>query len=75
MEERYYTIDQVAERFGVTRATVYNWMKGGQLRYVLVGSHRRITETAVREFVREGRPEDIAEGDEQGNKMPWLAAA
>jgi excisionase family DNA binding protein len=73
MDERYYTIDQVAERFGVTRAGVYKWMKSGQLRYVVVGAHRRITESAIREFVKDGRPEDVdAQEHEPAPKTPGL---
>lgn len=64
MEERYYTIDQVAEAFSVTRAAVYKWMKSGQLKYVLVGAHRRIPQTALNAFIKEGKPEDVEQPDE-----------
>ena len=74
MNEHYYTIDQVAERFGVTRAAVYKWMKAGQLQYVVVGAHRRITESAIRMFIKEGRPEDIKDNDEEID-IPALALA
>lgn len=74
MDERYYTIDQVAERFGVTRAGVYKWMKSGQLRYVVVGAHRRITESAIRDFIKEGRPEDADDTETEIN-IPALALA
>jgi excisionase family DNA binding protein len=73
-EERYYTIDQVAELFGVTRAAVYKWMKAGQLKYVLVGAHRRITQSAINAFVKEGNPEDVKE-ESQGNYAPGLMLA
>lgn len=72
-EERYYTIDQVAELFGVTRAAVYKWMKAGQLKYVLVGSHRRITQSAINAFVKEGNAEDVI--DDSGNYAPGLMLA
>ena len=74
MDERFYTIDQVAELFSVTRAAVYKWMKSGQLKYVLVGAHRRIPQTALNAFIKEGRPEDVEENSE-GNYSPVLAAA
>jgi len=63
MDERYYTVAQIAKLFQVTRAGVYKWMRSGQLRYVIVGSDRRIPATAVREFVKEcGPPEpELAE--------------
>ena len=74
MDERFYTIDQVAELFSVTRAAVYKWMKSGQLKYVLVGAHRRIPQTALNAFIKEGQPEDIGESSE-GNYSPALLAA
>ena len=58
MDERYYTVAQIAKLFQVTRAGVYKWMKSGQLKYVIVGSDRRIPASAVKEFVREGLPAD-----------------
>ena len=74
MDERFYTIDQVAELLSVTRAAVYKWMKAGQLKYVLVGAHRRIPQSALNAFIREGRPEDVKE-DAQGIYSPALLAA
>ncbi len=74
MEERFYTIDQVAQMFAVTRAAVYKWMKAGQLKYVLVGAHRRIPQSALNAFIREGKPEDVRE-DERGIVSPALAYA
>lgn len=74
MDERYYTIDQVAELFAVTRAAVYKWMKAGQLKYVLVGSHRRIAQSALTAFIKEGKAE--APEEQPVNKHnPVLAAA
>ncbi len=73
MEERFYTIDQVAELFSVTRAAVYKWMKSGELKYVLVGAHRRIPQSALNAFIKEGRPEE-AESSEELNS-PVLVAA
>ena len=73
MEERFYTIDQVAELFSVTRAAVYKWMKAGQLKYVYVGALRRIPQSALNAFIREGRPEDVEDGEERFS--PALLAA
>ena len=72
MEERFYTIDQVAELFNVTRAAVYKWMKAGELKYVVVGAHRRIPQSALNAFIKEGKPE--AESSEE-MFSPALAAA
>lgn len=61
MDEQYYTVDQVAKRFQVTRAAVYKWMRQGKLDYVIVGEDRRITSTALKAFVRPGGSEKIKE--------------
>lgn len=55
MEEEYFTIQQVAERFQVTRAAVYNWMRAGELGFVYVGKDRRIPGSAIAAFVRPGQ--------------------
>jgi excisionase family DNA binding protein len=54
VEETYYTIPEAAEKLRVTRAALYKWMKAGRLSYVIVGSERRITGTAIAVFVRHG---------------------
>ena len=74
MEEEYYTIDEVAERLKVTRKTVYDWMRSGELAYVQVGSRRRITQSALRAFIRQGKPEELKEEAEE-SYGPVLAAA
>ncbi len=75
MEERFYTIDQVAELFAVTRAAVYKWMKAGQLKYVLVGAHRRIPQSALSAFIKEGKPEEVEEEQSANKYSPTLIAA
>ena len=73
MDEQYYTIDEVAERLKVTRKTVYDWMRSGELPYVQVGSRRRITGSALKAFIRQGKPEEVKGGEEWVS--PVLAAA
>jgi excisionase family DNA binding protein len=64
-------IEEVAKRFRVTRKTVYDWMREGKLRYVVVGGRRRIPEEAIVEFVKDpnNRPSGDSEGFE-GNQIP-----
>jgi excisionase family DNA binding protein len=64
MDEEYFTIDEVAKRFKVTRGAVYKWMRSGELPFVFVGRDRRITGTALRAFVRPGNPDDVREEKE-----------
>lgn len=70
MDEDYYTVDEVAERLKVSRATVYNWMRTGALSYVIVGSERRVTGSAIRAFVRPGKTEE--DRGKSGNSIPAL---
>ena len=65
MEEEYFTVNEIAERAKVTRATVYDWMKAGDLPFVIIGKHRRIAKSAWLRFVRPGDP---SEGQETGQK-------
>ncbi|HEY3230454.1 MAG TPA: helix-turn-helix domain-containing protein [Roseiflexaceae bacterium] len=74
MDDEYYTVEEVAKRFKVTKAAVYKWMRAGDLPYVIVGKDRRVTGSALKAFVKPGRSED-AERSEPGVWMPGLAAA
>ncbi len=57
-EEKFYTIKQVAELFGVHRTTVYDWMNDGRLAFVHVGERRRITQGALDAFLKRGAPRE-----------------
>jgi excisionase family DNA binding protein len=74
VDEEYFTVDEVAERLRVSRATVYNWMRSKALPYVVVGDKRRITGSAIRAFVRPGDAEELTD-DDRGNKEPARLAA
>lgn len=56
-EEKFYTIQQVADRLQVSRKSVYEWMNAGRLRWLQVGKRRRITESALIEMVTPKREE------------------
>ncbi len=62
--DEFYTIDEVAKMFKVTRATVYEWMRSGDLAYVQVGGRRRITQSAINAFIKEGKPEEAERSEE-----------
>ncbi len=61
-EERLLSVPEVAKRYGVTRAAVYNWINEGKLRAVKVGALTRIPEGAARDFVRPYEPTSKAAG-------------
>ena len=76
MDEEYFTIEEVRQRLKVTRVTIYAWMASGALPYVVVGKHRRITATALRDFIKPGR-EDVrtGEGKPEEDRMALRLAA
>lgn len=45
-----YTVDHLADRWGVNHKTVRAMIKRGDLKHFCVGRHIRITAAAVREF-------------------------
>jgi excisionase family DNA binding protein len=58
MSEQYYTVREVAERFKVSRQSVYDWIREGRLRAVKLGNRTRIPESALEEFVRRVEPDE-----------------
>ena len=48
--EKSYTPAEVAEMLGVSRQTVYNWMKSGKLKAHKLGGTIRINESDLKEF-------------------------
>ena len=50
--DKLYTIPEAAAALRVTRAAVYKWIKEGRIAVVYVGSERRITQTAIDEFIK-----------------------
>ena len=55
MEREMYSVADIARRFGVSRRTVFNWIKAGQLEAINISSGRRptyrITAEAVERFI------------------------
>ena len=49
--DRLLTVDQVTEILSVSRTTVYSLLKSGELLSVKLGSSRRITDSALEEFI------------------------
>ena len=75
MDEEYFTIEEVKQRLKVTRVTIYAWMASGDLPYVVVGKHRRVTATALRNFIRPGRADDGRTSEDRPEVRYTLRAA
>ena len=76
MDEKQYTVKEIAEHFRVSRQAVYDWINRGALGALRLGDRIRIPESALRAFIRSVEPgERIEEEGESGNWAPALVAA
>lgn len=61
--EQLFTIDEVAEMLGVSRATVSSYIKKGMLPARPLGVRKFITEDAIRAFLHlPGKAEQVPDG-------------
>ena len=56
--EKLFTIQETAEYFSVSKATIFKWLREGLLKSTKIGGSTRITETAINEFVQKKLKED-----------------
>ncbi|MBJ6644854.1 MULTISPECIES: excisionase family DNA-binding protein [Streptomyces] len=59
MNDRYLSVDQVAELLGTTPRFPRRLIEERRIRYVKVGRHVRIPESAIEEFVRSRTVEPV----------------
>ena len=50
---RAYDVPEVLRRLGVTRPTVYRFLRSGELRSFRLGTRRLVSAEALAEFIRE----------------------
>ena len=50
--EKFYSCEQVAERYGVKLTTVWSWIRAQKLSAVKVGKQYRVTAEALSAFER-----------------------
>lgn len=65
MNETYFTVREIAEKFRVSRQAIYDWIEAGQLKAVRVGRRVRIPESALADFARPIEPGEKIEDDEE----------
>lgn len=53
---KYYTCEEIADRYRVKTATVWGWIRNGKLLAIRIGGLYRVTEDAMRQF--EGRDKE-----------------
>ena len=52
-ELKVYSLDKLAEFFGVTKRTIYNWKDEGRLPLIIIGSKSYMTEAQLQRFLSE----------------------
>lgn len=70
MDEKLYTVLEVAKQFRVSRQAVYDWVYEGRLQAIRIGERIRIPESALRAFVQPVKPGEKI-GEEPG--QTWAA--
>jgi excisionase family DNA binding protein len=50
--ENYVTVKQLAERFAVTRTTVYRWLTDGSLPCTRLGGAIRFSQENIEQFIK-----------------------
>lgn len=50
-EIKVYSVEEVAEILGVTKITVYSWLKAGKLKGKKIGKYWKVQEKALQEFL------------------------
>lgn len=73
MAEKYYSVNEIAAMFGVTRKAVYDWMGEGKLSFVVIGARRRVPQHSLDAFIESGTR--AAKGDAEKNGTPGLVTA
>src|SRR5215204_2689195 len=81
MEERHWSLSEVAGLMGVSERTVRRWIKSGKLRAYKPGRDYRIPESALRQFVEQSEispkalaPPSLFNGLEEERRAEWDAA-
>lgn len=51
---KVFTLEEVAEILHLTRRTLYNYIKNGQLKAVKIGKYWRVSEETLHQFIQNG---------------------
>lgn len=52
-QDRYQTVQEVADRLEVAEATVRQWIKSGALRAIYIGKGWRVSDTDLAQFLKD----------------------
>jgi excisionase family DNA binding protein len=59
MEEKVYTVEEVASQLRVDARTVRKWIRRGELAAIDVGREYRIRESSLQDFIKRREKRDI----------------
>jgi excisionase family DNA binding protein len=51
LEERLFSAEEVAERLGMSKYTITEWLKAGRLRGIKIGKYWRVKESDLQAFL------------------------
>ena len=60
IEERLFSAEEVAERLGMSKYTVTEWIKAGRLKGVKIGKYWRVRESDLEAFIAHPPPVNMA---------------
>jgi len=72
VEDRLFSIAEVAERLGMSKDTIHNWIKAGRLKASRIGRFWRIRERDLEAFIDHPppmRPQAQAERETDDNQQ------
>lgn len=75
MEEKQYTVQEIAQHFRVSRQAIYDWIKEGKLGAIRLGDRVRVPESALTAFIKVIAPGEKVEETEPGQWELALMAA
>ena len=69
MEDRWLSVDEIADYLGVSRDTIYNWIAGKEMPSHRIGRFWKFKRDEVDDWVRAGKaaiPEDVRTDEIEG---------
>lgn len=57
-EIKIYTLEEIVDILKVTRRTLYNYIKHGQLKAVKIGKYWRVSHKDLQDFISKGTDEN-----------------
>ena len=69
-QDRYQTVQELADRLEVAEATVRQWIKSGLLRAIDIGKGWRISDTDLQQFLKSRETAPRCDTGSQTNRKP-----